>query len=237
MGVWSNAPLEEVVFRLGYPVDFGLVDRVSEFQHANQYGGRIAVLPDEKQHGLAVPHYFLQDPQDEHFQIRITHTDAIFTEKRYKDWADFKAKILHHLAATPIPSITNVHHFIGLAYIDRLPIFPTQDKTLPLERYLSMNIRGPVPFKDHKFQRAEWLIDYQLERPNNLMRIEVKQEGPDGDGLEHLRIVIDRRIVGPDDTPVEAFLQLAHAETIDAFESMLEPNYLKFLKEGTPVDA
>lgn len=233
MGRWARPPLHQVVFRIGFPADFSIAQRVASFQKVHGYQGDIRLGPDDKRPDRGtVPHYVICSPKDQAFVIRVTHTDAHFVESAYTDWAVFREKVLFHLPVTPIPEETSAHDFIGLAYIDRLNIFPTQDESLPLSKYLRVRMEGPDGFSGRKFEKAAWLTDYQMSGPGDLMRIEVQSEEPDPDGIEHLNVIVDRRIVGPNSTPVPEFLDLAHRDTMEAFESLLQPDYLAYLKEG-----
>jgi len=95
-----------------------------------------------------------------------------------------------------------------------------------------MDINGPGRFSERKLHNVEWVTDYQLDRPDDLLRLEVRQEPVDDQGMEHLRVVVDRRIVGEDFMPVEDFLGRAHTDLMDAFQSLLEPSYLDHPKHG-----
>lgn len=233
MGRWARPPLHQVAFRIGFPADFTIAQRVDSFQKSRGYLGDIRLAPDDiRPERGTVPHYILQHPDDQRFIIRVTHTDAQFIESAYTDWADFRQKVLDHLPATPISEENTSHDFIGLAYIDRLGIFPTQDESLPISKYLRVKMEGPDGFNVRKFEKAAWLTDYQMRGPGDLMRIEVQSEEPDTEGIEHLNVIVDRRIVGANSTPVPEFLDLAHRDTLQAFESLLQPDYLAYLKEG-----
>ena len=237
MGQWVNPPLDHVAFRLGYPLDLGIEQRVTAYQREREYVAEMLTRVDEKRpHRGAVPHFFLQNPADPKFTLQVTHNDAYFEEKAYSDWVVFRDKILNHLDLTPVGGETQLHDFIGLVYVDRLSLFPHQDMIIPIEKYLRISMKGTVEFSKMPFQRAAWETDYQMRAPNDLMRVVVQSEPPDADGIEHLVVSVDRRIVGIDRTPAAAFLDLAHQDTKHAFESLLQPEYLQYLKEGTVPD-
>lgn len=238
MGQWANPPLDKVTFRLGFLVNLGIERRVAEFQRRRGCLAETVLRMDEKrpQRGL-VPHYVLINRDDPKFTTSVTHADAHFIEAAYTDWPVFRKKVVDSLGVTPIPEETDEHDFIGLVYADRLRLFPTHDRSVPIQQYLRIKMEGPAEFFNKTYQRAAWETDYQMKGPNDLMRVVVQTEPPDDEGIEHLLVSVDRRIVGLDRTPVEEFLEMAHQDTKRAFETLLQPEYLAYLKEGRVSDA
>ena len=237
MGQWKNPPLQNVTFRLGFPVNLGIEQRVAQFQRDRGYLAEVVLRQDEKRpHRGLVPEYRLVHPEDTNFVITVTHADAHFIENDYTDWHVFRDKVLDHLAITPIPDETEQHDFIGLACLDRLAVFPTQDGSIPVDRYLKISMKGPGEFFDKKFQHAAWETDYQMAGPRDLLRYVVRSERADEEGIEHLVVSVDRRVGELSSQPVEEFLEAAHRDTKEAFESILQPDYLTYLKEGSVPD-
>lgn len=232
MGRWANPPLDKVAFRLGYSPNLGIERRVAEFQRKRGCLAEILLQPDEKRDRGPVPHYLLMDRDDPKFTACVTHTDTYLTEAAYTDWPVFRQKVMGHLAITPIPEETEEHDFIGLAFFDRLKLFPRHDRGVPIQQYLTIKMEGPAEFSSKTYQRAAWETDYQMRGPDDLMRVIVQTHPPDDEGIEHLLVSVDRRIVGVDRTPVEEFLEMAHQDTKRAFEGLLQPDYLTYLKEG-----
>ncbi len=230
MSVWQNPPVREVHFRLHFPSLLIAGDAfIGQFQLQRRLHAQVHVQP-----GSPIVGFRLNDPADPKFEILANVQGIAFIEKGYTDWALFRAKVLDYLTYFPVP--TEDHSFIGLAYINRLHLDSYGDGPQPLSKLLAWDFGGPGSVRANQMRHLKWSTDYQMGgKRNQLLRVEVwntQEADTEPDGVEFVNLTLDRRTVGVDTIPVDAFLDTAHREILDALTSLLSPDKLRQLKQG-----
>ncbi len=227
MSVWKNPSLAQVSFRMQFGHRLWYQSRAGDFQREQSLQARAVAAPREA--GLKT-YLLLVDSRMPSFGFGIATDEVVAEETNYTDWAPFRTALLSKLLSFD-PELAEVDAtFIGMSTTDRIPLYPRQDKILSLEKYVRLQLEGPGPMGSKPIEEVSWVTDYQMEGPGDRLRIEVRSEQPDENGLEHLKIVTDRRRIGASRVKVEDFLDSAHVDLKNAFESLLTPSTLARLK-------
>jgi len=232
MGVWANPPIEQCIFDFRYHTPLIYADNFIGAMQA-KLGLMAEVVRIE---GTPIMGYRLMSPNDLGLEVVASIDRFTVIEHKYTDWRDFKAKVMHYAANfIPLNSGAALHGFIGLACVDLLKVEPYGDGPLPLSDYIAWDMGGPSEFKGNELQTLEWVADYRRPGKGHLLRVRIDSDRhgtTDIEGVESIRVVVDRRIVGIDDTPISDFLDMAHEETKQAFHSLLNPRYRERLQNG-----
>lgn len=226
MSQWKKPTLQHVMFRMEYPLNFSVPRMVGEFQTKLDLRGELALAED------GLPEYRLARRDDPNSLVRVTMKNISYLTSNYTDWAEFKTRLLVLMDEFPLPLRNREHLFIGLLYIDSIELYPRTVPVVPIDQYLQVSMKGPGRFGESPFRSAAWVTDYVLGPDNYQLQLRVETKPADHEGIEHLLVTTDTRIVGPDSTPMEEFLDRAHKDANDAYYSLLQPNLLRALKEG-----
>jgi len=230
--LWIKQPIHEVAFEIRFPTMLVIADAaIGHYQAQLNLQATFEKDPEVPQLIL----WNLANSQDSSVRIKANQLRFAFIERKYNGWREFKEKALHYIRSFPLLARDVPHRFIGLAFRNRLPVAPHGEDPLPLEKYISWSLGGPGHLTAKQTRELSWTTDYQLSGPEDLLRVEISnhREGTtDHEGVEHLLVNLDRRINRLDGKGVEDFLQQAHGDIKEAFNSMLNPNYREMLVSG-----